>query len=177
MSRIGFRHCDSRYPFLWATALQPAARWHRFGEGPAHYFADTPVGAWAEFLRHEDIRDPADLDGIRRSLWAVELPDRGYVTPALPDKQLTGGLASYAACQSEAARLRTTGARRIEAPSAALSAGGARGWIANPDEKPAPAARDGVVWVLYGTGRDLIGWPAAEATAPPARALPLVRHF
>jgi hypothetical protein len=177
VSRIGFRHCDPRFPFLWVTANQPDARWHRAGEGPAHYFSDTPIGAWAEFLRHEEIRDPIDLHGIRRSLWAVELPEAGYVTPGLPQSQLTGGRASYADCQLEADRLRKGGALRIEAPSAALVAGAARGWIADPQEEPSPKAREGVTWILYGFTAALVGWPTVEAAAPPERVLPLVRHF
>jgi hypothetical protein len=68
---LAFRHCDPRFPFLWQTAVQPAARWHVTGEGPANYFSDTPTGAWAEFLRHEGITDVTDLAGVRRSLWAV----------------------------------------------------------------------------------------------------------
>lgn len=177
MTRIGYRHCDVRFPFLWATANQPAARWHRLSEGPAHYFADTPVGAWAEFLRHEEIRDAMDLPGVRRSLWAVNLPEAGYAVPALSRTQLMGGRESYADCQVEAARLREMGVQRIEAPSAAVVAGAARGWIANPQERPAPNARDGIVWILYGMASNLIGWPTVEAGAPPERVLPLVRHF
>jgi RES domain-containing protein len=177
MSRVGYRHCDPRYPFLWATSNQPAARWHRYGEGPAHYFADTPVGAWAEFLRHEEIRDVADLKGVRRSLWAAELPETDYAVPALSHEQLTGGRDTHASCQAEATRLRRAGMLRLQAPSAALIDGGARGWIANPDEKAAPKARDGVVWVLYGIAPNLVAWPAVEASAPAERLLPLVRHF
>ena len=177
MSRIGFRHCDPRFPFLWATTNQPEARWHRAGEGPAHYFSDTPVGAWAEFLRHEEIKDPIDMQGIRRSLWAVELPEATYAVPILPQSQLTGGRASYADCQLEATRLRNGGALHIEAPSAALLAGAARGWIADPQEEPAPLARDGVVWILYGFTTAMVGWPTVESAAPPERVLPLVRHF
>ena len=71
---IVFRHADSRFPFLWETADQPAARWHDSGEGPVHYFSETPDGAWSEFLRHEEIVDPADLAGIDRSLWSIDLP-------------------------------------------------------------------------------------------------------
>lgn len=74
---IGFRHCDRRFGLLWLTTAQPEARWQATGEGPANYFADTPTGAWAEFLRHEQITDDADLAGVRRSLWVVELPDDG----------------------------------------------------------------------------------------------------
>jgi hypothetical protein len=177
MSRIGFRHCDPRFPFLWASSRQPAARWHGPGAGPAHYFADTPIGAWAEFLRHEEIRDPEDLQGIRRSVWAAELPDDDYHVPHLPKGQLRGGAGTYANCQAEAARLRAAGAVRIQAPSAALISGGARGWVADPDERPAPMRRDGVVWVLYERPATIVGWPAAEASAPPERVLTLVRHF
>src|SRR5262245_40501368 len=54
---ILFRQVDARFPFLWEDARQPAGRWHAAGDGPAHYFADTPDGAWAEFLRHEEITE------------------------------------------------------------------------------------------------------------------------
>jgi hypothetical protein len=79
---IGFRQADPRYPFLWSDPSQPAARWHADGEGPAHYFADTPDGAWAELLRHEEIHDPADVVTIRRALWAVELGDEPASAPS-----------------------------------------------------------------------------------------------
>ncbi len=72
---IAFRQCDARCPFLWEGAAQPEGRWHAAGEGPAHYFADTPDGAWADFLRHEEIRDAADLATIRRAIWAVDIGD------------------------------------------------------------------------------------------------------
>lgn len=172
--RLGFRHCDSRMPFLWQSDRQPAARWHGDGDGPANYFADTPVGAWAEFLRHEGITDAADLAGVRRSLWVVELPDDGYATPELPPRTLTGGLGSYGRCQAEARRLRAGGATRLEAPAAALKPGTARGWTAAPHVTPAPAQRDGLVWVLFGPC-DAVGWPAVVAGTPPAEVLPLVR--
>jgi hypothetical protein len=174
--RLGFRHCDSRMPFLWQSDQQPAARWHGDGEGPANYFADTPVGAWAEFLRHEEITDPADLAGVRRSLWVVELPDDDYAVPKLPMRALTGGLSSYSACQAEARRLREAGASRLEAPAAALKPGTARGWTAAPDVAEATLPRDGTAWVLFGPC-DAVGWPAVVAGAPPAEVLALVRHF
>jgi hypothetical protein len=174
---IGFRHCDPRWPFLWSLASQPAARWHGAGEGPANYFADTPVGAWAEFLRHEEIKDPDDLVGVRRSLWAVELPDEGYAAPALDESILKGGLDSYPICQNEARRLRSGGAKRLRTRAAALVSGGARGWVCRPDEETASAERTAQVMVVFGDVTTLIGWPAVEAGAPPPRILPLVRHF
>jgi hypothetical protein len=173
--RLGFRHCDPRFAFLWAGAAQPAARWHGEGEGPANYFADTPAGAWAEFLRHEGIAAEADLAGVQRSLWAVELPEDGYAQPALPAAVTSGGLSSYAACQDEARRLRAAGHDRLEAPAAAVLPGAARGWVARAAGiAPARTARDGIVWVLYGV-RELTGWVAVDAGAPPAAVLPLVR--
>lgn len=173
---IGFRHCDPRWPFLRSDPGQPAARWHALGDGPASYFADTAVGAWAEFLRHEEIKDAADLAGVQRSLWSVEIPDAGYGTPALHDATLHGDRSTYAACQAEALRLRAAGHARIRAPSAALLPGAAAGWRCLPDEVPA-VARDGFVHVLFGSTSALVGWPVVEAGLPPARVLPLVNHF
>lgn len=90
---ICFRNVDTRWPFLWEDATQPPARWHGVGEGPAQYLADTPDGAWAEFLRHEEIDDPTDLAGVRRHLWAVEVPDdEPFEVPELADDVLRGGL-------------------------------------------------------------------------------------
>ena len=65
--RVVEGQCDSRFPFLWEGAGQPPARWHGDGEGPVHYLTDTPDGAWAEFLRHEEIRDPQDLETVTRA--------------------------------------------------------------------------------------------------------------
>lgn len=157
------------------SAAQPEARWHAAGEGPANYFADTPSDAWAEFLRHEGITEAADLAGVRRSLWAVELPEDGFETPALPAALMQGGLASYPSCQEAARQLRTAGTRRMEAPSAALLPDGASGSRA-PQSGLAGAApaRDGLVWVLFGMA-DLRGWLAVDGAAPPATVLPLVR--
>ena len=173
--RIGFRHCDPRYPFLWTTPDQPPARWHAAGEGPANYFCDTPEGAWAEFLRHEEIVDAQDLAGVRRSLWAVALPADDYRQPQLGADTLHGGLASHGVCQIEAHRLRALGATRLQAPSAALMPGTAGGWrVRGATLERAPAGRDGLVWVLYGTVT-VVGWMAAQAAAPPESVLPLVR--
>lgn len=174
-ARIGFRHCDPRFGFLWLSAAQPEARWHGAGEGPANYFADTPTGAWAEFLRHEGITEAADLAGVRRSLWAVELPVNGYETAELPSVLLEGGVASDPTCQAIARALRNAGAQRLEAPSAALLPGGASGSRATEAGLGSAApARDGQVWVLFGQV-DLRGWLAVDGGTPPAPVLPVVR--
>lgn len=173
---IVFRHADPSPPFLWEDSSQPAARWHGEGDGPAHYFADTPDGAWAEFLRHEEIKDPQDLATVIRALWAVELPDEPAERPQLPQKILLGGTASYRDCQAEARRLRRLGAKRLRVPSAALSAGGAGGHRVDGGLRPGPA-RDGQVIVLFGRRPDLTGWAAAGEGRPRDDLLPRVRHF
>ncbi|MEE3851360.1 hypothetical protein VZC37_13525 [Gordonia sp. LSe1-13] len=72
---IVFRNYDPRFPFLWELNTQPGARWHAHGDGPVQYFADTPAGAWAEFIRHEEITDPDDLAGIQRAICAIDIDE------------------------------------------------------------------------------------------------------
>ena len=174
---IGYRHVDPRYPFLWESAEQPPARWHGAGEGPAHYLADTPEGAWAEFLRHEGITDTDDLAGVRRALWAIDVPDSLLDTaarPMLPARVATGGVDTYSRCQKAARSLRSRGATALLAPSAALLPGGASGWRVDGGFVPGPR-RDGLVMVLYGRQPALIGWSATHTGQPDARIVPRVR--
>lgn len=171
---IAFRHSDSRFPFLWEDAAQPSARWHRDGEGPVQYLADTPSGAWAEFLRHEEISDEADLEGISRAIWAVQISEPEFATPQLPDDVLHGGAESHAACQAEAARLRADGALALRAESAALQSGAARGWRVDGGMRQGSDA-DGQVLVLFGARPQAVGWLIVDQGRPPAELLPLVR--
>lgn len=171
---IVYRQVDTRFAFLWEDDTQPSARWHRQGEGPAQYFADTPGGAWAEFLRHEEITDVDDLDGIRRALWAVEIGDPVLEAPVLPDRVVRGGLGTYRACQDEAARLRVNRATGLQAKSAALAQGAASGWRVDVGLQPAPPA-DGQVIVLFGPRPDLLGWLIVDAGRPPIEVLLHVR--
>jgi hypothetical protein len=175
---IWFRNVDRRWPFLWEDSSQPPGRWHATGEGPAQYLADTPDGAWAEFLRHEEITDPADLEGIARHLWAIELP-HDEAEPSAPDLRpgvLRGGLDSYPRCQGEARRLRAGGATSLEAPSAALHDGAARGENTLGGLVEADP-RNGRVRVLFGARPNLRGWLCSRDGSPGERLLPLVRHL
>lgn len=176
---IVYRHADARFPFLWENADQPPARWHGAGEGPVQYFADTPDGAWAEFLRHEGITEESEIANVRRALWAIEAPDDlSAGTPRLAHAVLTGGLASYARCRREARRLRAQGKQALRAPSAALLPGGARGWKVDRGLQPA-ALRDGTVLAVFGPCPGLVGWIAALDGRPRAdllrRVRPLIR--
>ena len=174
---ILFRHADPRFPFLWESDDQPGGRWHGDAEGPAQYLADTPDGAWAEFLRHEEIREPEDLVTVRRALWAVEVDEaEPAAQPKLTREILRGGLESYPSCQREAERLRVAGATRLSAPSAALLPGEARGWRVDRGVV-AGADRDGRVVVLFGPRPGVVGWEIVARGHPGAHLLRKVRHL
>ncbi|MFQ5828995.1 MAG: RES domain-containing protein [Candidatus Methylomirabilia bacterium] len=171
-----FRQTDPRFPFLWETADQPPMRWHGEGEGPVHYFADAPDGAWAELLRREEITAPDDVATIRRALWPVELPEIPSARPDLPFEILAGGPATYEACRAEPRRLREGRVNGFTAPSAALLNGSARGWRVDRGLQPA-LARDGKVIVLFGRRPDLIGWPPTIEGRPSDDLVSRARHF
>jgi len=174
---IVYRHADPRFPFLWESEEQPPARWHGAGEGPVQYFADTPDGAWAEFVRHEGLTKASELANVRRALWAVEVPDDLPVsTPELDEAVLCGGLASHEKCRQEARRLRREGAVALRAPSAALLPGGARGWKVDAGLQPG-AERNGGVIAVFGPRPDLTGWMAAFAARPSGDLLARVRYL
>lgn len=171
-----FRQTDARYPFLWESEDQPPGRWHGTGEGPAHYFADTPAGAWAEFLRHEEITHPDDLATVRRQMWTIEIDDAPVQPVRLAADVMRGGIDTYAPCQAESRRLRARGAERLIAPSAALKPGAARGAIVQNGPRPAPP-RDGIVLVIFGPPQSLVGWVVADAARPPGDLLESVHHY
>jgi hypothetical protein len=171
---IVFRHADPRFPFLWESDVQPPARWHGAGEGPVAYFSETADGAWAEFLRHEEITDPADLAGVVRAVWAIELPDPPSTRPRLPPDVLSAGLDAYPACQAEARRLRASGAGGFVAPSAALRPRSPSGFRTDGGLRPGPARSEHVI-VVFGAHPGLVGWPACAEGRPRPDLLPRVR--
>ncbi len=173
---IGFRHVDSRFPFLWESADQPRARWHDEGEGPVQYISETPDGAWAEFLRHEGITDPDDLAGVSRALWAIEIPRPPRTRPDVPADVLSGGASSYPACRAEARRLRALGERGLVATSAALLPGTPSGWRTDGGLRPGPAREERVL-VLFGPRPRLAGWAACAEGRPRPDLLPRVRQL
>lgn len=158
---------------------QPPARWHDVEEGPVQYLSDTPDGAWAEFLRHEEIREEGDLAGIERSLWAVEVDEdeERIAQPRLFRRLLFGGVETYEECRREARRLRKRGATAIVAPAAGLKAGRAGGQhVRGTDLLDAPS-RDGRTLALFGPRPELRGWVCVEVGRPSVRVLALVNHL
>ncbi len=163
--------------FLWEQPNLGAARWHAAGEGPVQYLADTPAGAWAELLRHEEIVDPADVAGLARDLWAIEVPEAdvsGAAPAGLGRRAAIGSPTSYPGCQDEARRLRAAGATAIVARSAALRSGAAAGWYVEGGLRRRPSA-DARVLVLSGPRPDLTGHRAVAAGHPPAALVADVR--
>ncbi len=151
--RIGFVLADPRSPFPPATTAE--GRWCA-PDGPALlHLAETPDGAWAELLRHEEITDPADLAGVRRRLWAVELEldDERLGTPTgVGGRVATGDEWSYPACREAARAAWDAGTTVLQVRSAAL----------RPD---AGAPGYDVVWVVAGD-RGLRAWATSDAGAP-----------
>ena len=170
-----YRTCDRRWPFLWATADQPAARWHGAGEGPCQYLASSAKGAWAETLRHEQITTFEDLLDLERSVWRVEAPDPS-ARPRLDEATLTGDESTYPACRAEARRLRLAGAIGLVAPSAAVRSG--RAERHGVDEHGAYVLDEVVTEtvVIFGPPIDLVGMSVAEGHADPT-FLGDVRHL
>lgn len=173
---ILYRQTDPNYPFLWDGAEQPAMRWHAQGDGPAHYFSTTADGAWAEFLRHEEITDRRDLDGLReRAVWIVEVDDVPRTDVDLPDSVVTGGVDTWPDCQREAARLRQErGVVTLRVPSAALRPPGARIHLVDGGAHTENIECD--VVVMYGPQPSLRAQLAALGRPHPA-LLDRVRHL
>ena len=172
-----YRQCDSRFAFLWGSARQPPGRWHSDATGPVQYLANTPDGAWAELLRHEEIYEAEDVEGVERALWAVDVEEMPQARPELDDATVRGDRDSYTACQAEAQRLRDLGHEGLVAPSAAIRDVSVRSWEAVGEVNVPGSERPAIVTALFGPRPDLEGWLLVDRGAPPHHVLGHVRHF
>lgn len=179
---IVYRQTDVDAPFFWESDRQPAQRWHDTGEGPVQYASSTPDAAWSEFLRHAGIDDPADLDGVNRVMWAIEIPGSGNVvtsgnaaTPALSTSVMTGGIEHYRECRAEARRLRANGVTQLVAPAAAVLPGVPSGWRVDDGLVPA-STRDELTIVVFGRPGEAVAWVAGVGR-PAADIIPRVRYL
>lgn len=173
---ILYRLTHPAYSFLWESDEQPPARWHDVGEGPVHYFATTPEGAWAELLRHEEITSPEDLEGLtEQAMWVVHVDDVHLDAPNLEEGVLTGGMRTYAECRAEAKRLRNAGSQGMITTSAALEPGGAVLYRVNGSLELEPI--DSQVVILFGHRPGVTGQLASLGGRPHPRILQHVRRL
>jgi hypothetical protein len=181
--RIGFRVCDRRFPFLWSGPGQRGGRWNREGEAPIHYLASSPLVAWAEWLRHQEIEEPEDLRGVAASLWAVLIPSEWIADGLLPTTDLSLDAVMATTEQAQDARLacvqrfRQQGAVGLRAPTAALLDPALPPcWRCREGEEKVEALPESAeVLVLWCDAAVLAGWPCVRAGAPSAEVLPYVR--
>ncbi|MEB3352611.1 MAG: RES domain-containing protein [Cyanobacteriota bacterium] len=181
---LGFRVCDRRYPFLWHRVGQPDGRWNRTGDQPVHYLASTPTVAWAEWIRHQEIQESADLAGVAAALWAVLIPaDWGHqdlqAVPMSLDQVLDPSAIGQVARLALVDQLKQQGAQGLLAPTAALQRSDAVSPCvrviegqACPDLLPVPAH----VILLWCNADRLPGWCCVQEGRPDADLLPLVRR-
>ena len=182
--RLGFRVCDRRHPFLWSGAGQGSGRWNRSGDQPVHYLASTPMVAWAEWIRHQEITDPGDLAGVAAALWAVLIPQewgtRDIDLVALPlDQVLDISPAAQEARLALVGHLKKQGAQGLLAPTASLHHSdkvlpSVR--VSNGSEQPELLAMPAQVILLWCEARVLPGWCCVPEGRPGAELLPLVRR-
>ena len=182
--RLGFRVCDRRYPFLWQTAGQQTGRWNLAGDDPVHVLAISPTVAWAEWIRHQEIEDPADLAGVAAALWAVLIPE-AWSDQDLQPVNLSIDLVLGTIPAAKDARLalvdqlKSQGAQGLMAPSAALHQSDAVlpcTRVRDGSEEADALATPALVILLWCAAVQLPGWCCVAEGRPGPELLPLVRR-
>jgi RES domain len=173
VNRGGFRYANYDTPF-WSRPNTLPGRWHLPGDGPTQYLSLSPAGAWAELIRHEELRTEDEVAHVRTKLWVVELNAgnladygnfeqaraAGFDPDALVDED-------YGRCQREGARLRSRGYGGVVAPSAALP-----GAI----NVTLFGARYSIRWMVQPVTASAIPAAVAAVGAPPPGIVARVRH-
>ncbi len=90
-----------------------------------HVLANTPTVAWAESIRHQEIKEPADPASVSAALWTVLIPDHWSdqdLQPVNLSTELVLGTTPQAADARLALvdQLNAQGAQGLLAPTAAL---------------------------------------------------------
>lgn len=165
----------------WDTPLRvnpnrTAGRYNDAGSQATQYMGLHPLTPWAEYLRTNGLRDPAELAEHRLRLWAirVDLAEARRIdfTNAREFKIEAADLVAddHGPCRRLAERLRSDalGPKMIIVPSAALP--GTENLVIFGERTPIP-----YLW----TPIDSVDLPAcvlAERSQPPAEISPLVCH-
>ena len=182
--RLGFRVCDRRHPFLWTKPGQSTGRWNRAGDQPVHYLASTPIVAWAEWIRHQEIHEPDDLAGVAAALWAVLIPEswggEELQEVTLPLQAVLGTKAdAQTARLNLVTQLKRQGAQGLLAPSAALHQSHNNlpcMQVIADGEQAATLAIPAHVILLWCQADQLPGWCCVPEGRPGPELLPLVRR-
>ena len=181
--RLGFRVCDRRFPFLWSGPGQRSGRWNQQVDEPVHNLASSPLVAWAEWLRVQEISEPEDIDGVAAALGAMVIPE-SWSDAELPELDLP--IEAVLVTDAEAWQRRQQAIKHHKAKGAlGLRAGSAA--MQSPFTHPCRRCSDGVeaddslhkppqVFVLWCAAKQLAGWACGKTGRPSAELLPFVRH-
>lgn len=125
--RLAFRQTDYDVPF-WARSNSQPGRWNKAGDAPTQYWSLHPDGAWAEFVRQEELTDPAAILALHRPIWVCRISLAPLVDLREDEERVRYGVTAgelvssdWTACQRLGRRLRADGAPGVLAPSAALA--------------------------------------------------------
>lgn len=126
VDRVAFRWADYDTPF-WARPNRSAGRWNALGDGPTQYWCLDPVAPWAELVRHEGLREEAELDLLRATLWAARWSIGPLADLGTFERAAEWGVEARVlvdddqrACRRLAGELRARAFAGLLAPSAAL---------------------------------------------------------
>jgi len=113
---------------LWVFPNRRPGRWSHPDDGTvAQYCSLDPAAPLAEFVRHEDIDDPAVAAEIRLSVWELRFAAGAVLDLSSPERAASHGIEweslvddDWTACQALARAVVAEGGRGILAPAAAL---------------------------------------------------------
>ncbi len=165
----------------WDTPLRvnpnrSAGRYNEAGSPATQYLCLHPLGPWAEYLRANELRDPADLAERRLRIWAlrVDLDAAERMDFTTAERFGLNGAEDliadgHAACRGLAERLRADprGPESIIVPSAALP--GTENVVIFGERVQIPYSWEPISSV------DIPACVIAERSQPPTGLLPLVR--
>jgi RES domain-containing protein len=113
---------------LWPSPNRRPGRWSHPDDGTiAQYCALDAAAPMAEFVRHEEIRDPADAAEIRMRLWQLRWAEGAILDlsdPVRADRQSVDWsdlvTDDWDACQQLGRDIQAAGGRGVISPNAAL---------------------------------------------------------
>lgn len=121
---VAFRYSDYDVP-LWPRRNSQPGRWHRAAASATQYLSLSVDGSWAELMRWERLRTPAELRLVRMPMWVLRVRESRLADYSNFEKADAAGFSpdalvdeDYTRCQDEADRLRHAGFRGVLAPSA-----------------------------------------------------------